>query len=362
MVLASLLEAVLVFDQHDRTVFVNQAAEALLGRSRRILWGLPYAEVFADAPWLVELIDRLDDTAGASLRMEGALDSHGQVVLAEVSTLRDRNGQSCGTVATLHDLARRQALAEHERSRSRVNDLDRLVAQLGHEINNPLAGIRGAAQRLGRRLADSPEMADYAQMIVRQADRMAALVEALMLLEAPRPTLAPLNVHQVLNEVVLLEEAAARSEGVSIIRQFDPSLPDVLGDRDQLEQVFMNLLKNAVAACSRSDRNGRITLVTRVEHGFRLSHGPRGAQYMAVEVRDNGPGLDDETRERMFSPLYSRSDGGHGMGLAIAQSVITAHGGLLRADNLPEGGAKLVVLLPIGTNEDIERSSRHGDG
>ena len=104
-----------------------------------------------------------------------------------------------------------------------------------------------------------------------------------------------------------------------------------------------------------------MTAITRVEHGFRLSAGPRGMQYMAVEICDTGPGLDEETRERMFSPLFSRAEGGHGMCLAIAQSIVTAHDGIVRADNRSGGGAKLVVLLPITSDDSQQRKNHHGN-
>ncbi len=356
MVLASLFEGVLVFGPDLRVRFVNQAAEALLGRSRLTLWGLAPAAVFERSTWIVDLVDRVSASENKSLRIEGPLTlaDHSSEVVAEASPLRDRFGNKQGTVLTLYEAGGIQEIRKHDEARNRLQELDRLVASLGHEINNPLSGIRGAAQLLGRKIRDKPELVEYSEMIVRQVDRMGDLVTALMALEAPATEHRPLNIHRLLNEIVLLERPEAAEHGITIAQHFDPSLPEVLGDADQLQQVFLNIVKNAVRACR--ERGSAISITTRMETGFYVEREDGRRHYISVEVTDDGPGMDEDTIRHMFEPLYSRHAGGHGMGLAIAQTLVAAHGGIIRADNRESGGARFGVKLPVARALDYEKT------
>ncbi|MFT5041800.1 MAG: two-component system nitrogen regulation sensor histidine kinase GlnL [Hyphomicrobiaceae bacterium] len=346
-VLGALSEGVIVIDLAGCVLWSNASAETLLKRSRHHLQGTTCDNAFADCPWLLELVDRVD-AHHAPLRAEGTLTQSGEeiAVIAHATTLSDSAGLHAGAVLTLHaaDLALR--LPGQDRERARLSELHRLVGQLGHEINNPLSGIRGAAQLLGRRLGQEHESAEYAGMIVRQVDRMAELVTSLMSLEAPPTTLTPCNIHRVISDVLLLLRAEAQSAGIVLIAEFDPSLPDVVGDPDRLAQLFLNLVKNGMTASLAND-NPRVVVRTLMEHAFHVSRGDRRVHYIRVEVRDNGDGLDADTQEHMFEPLYSRSTGGHGMGLAVARSIVSGHRGSIAADNIESGGACLRVQLEV---------------
>jgi two-component system nitrogen regulation sensor histidine kinase GlnL len=346
MVLASLLDGVLAFDADQKVVYVNAAAEALIGHSRRELIGRHHSSVFPDAGWLAELVGRAFASVDASLRDEGKLGRDRPTqVLAVASHLIDPSGAREGIVLALHDLGRRHWLESEEQSRARLEEVDRMVASVAHELNNPLSGIRGAAQLLSRKLRDNPELANYGDLIVRQSDRMADLIRGLMRLEAPPPAFEPVNIHRVLNEVILLERASAESLGVRVQTEFDPSLPEVHGHGDQLQQLFLNLMKNAIRACP--PKTGRVRVSTRMENSFYVETGTRRLRYIAVDVIDNGEGFDEETRRRLFMPFFSRSSGGHGLGLSIARNIAISHGGRIQADNAEEGGARFRVNLPV---------------
>lgn len=343
--LASLLEAVFAFTGAGALSYVNPAGEALAGRSRRVLIGHTAAEIFSHAPWIVEMLGRLD-SEHAALREEGVLDtaSGKSHLFAEAAAVHD--GTS-GSVLVLYDLDSRRSLGHQERTRQRAAELDRLAAQVAHEINNPLSGIRGAAQLLGRKVGDRRDLGEYTEMIVRQVDRISGLVEALMALEAPLARHERLNIHRVLNEVMLLERPAAAQRGIVIEAQFDPSLPETWGDPDRLQQLFLNILRNAVTMCPVP--GGIVRVSTRMEHSYYVEKESRRSYFFTVSIADNGPGLDEEAMAHMFSPLYSRREGGHGMGLAIAGAIAAAHNGRIRAENLPEGGAVFHVTLPVAT-------------
>ena len=346
MVLSSLLDGILAFSADEHVIYVNAAAEALLGHSRRELVGRHRASVFPEAPWLGELVGRAVASVDASLRDQGTLrrDRHTEV-LAVASNLIDRAGVRIGIVVALHDLGRRRWLESEEQSRARLEEVDRMVSSIGHELNNPLSGIRGAAQLLSRKLRDDPDLANYGSMIVRQSDRMAELIRGLMKLEAPPPAFEPVNIHRILTEVILLERAAADALGVRVVTEFDPSLPEVHGHGDQLQQLFLNIMKNAVRAAPKGD--GRVRVLTRMENSFYVETGSRRIRYIAVEIIDNGPGFDDATKRRLFTPFFSRSSGGHGLGLSIARNIAIAHGGRIQAENAEEGGARFRVNLPV---------------
>ncbi len=311
-------------------------------------------DIFETSPWITELVARLGTIEESSLRVEGVLNAanHDIEVIAEASKLHDRDGLNSGAVLTLHDVGQRYTLRSQEQERARLAELDSLVASLGHEINNPLSGVRGAAQLLSRKLEKSNDLAEYAQMIVRQADRVADLVSSLMALEAPKLTPVPTNIHRVLNEVILLEKPTADELGVAITHEFDPSLPELLADPDQLQQLFLNVLKNAIAACTEDVR--RVTVATRMIHSYYVEEEAQRHYFIAVEIRDTGSGLDDEVLARMFSPLFSRTKSGHGLGLAIAQSIAAAHRGTIEAENAPSGGALLRVTLPVTRKAEAE--------
>ena len=290
-----------------------------------------------------------------AVREEGELVTRaGRVaVLAEASVVREREASSTAGVLVLYDLTRRSVLQGEELQRRRVADLDRMAAQFAHEINNPLSGIRGAAQLLGRRLGDRRELVEYTDMIVRQVDRLGGLVEALMALEAPLLRKEPVNIHRILNELMLLERPAAEQRGIVFEPQFDPSLPDVSGDPARLEQLFLNILRNAVAHCP--DKFGRVRIATRMEHSFYVDRESGRVSYLTVSISDNGPGLDEEALEHLFSPMFSRRPGGHGMGMAIAGAIATAHDGRIRAANGPGGGAIFHVTLPLARTREATK-------
>ena len=353
MVLAGLLQAVFVISPDGQLTFVNQAAEALMGVSRASMLGAAAGELFAPAVWLRDLVTRTLANPESGLRADGSLELEkgATEVVALTSPLRDRRGEAAGVVLMIQDLGRRRRMRVTELAREHRGELDHLVASLAHELNNPLSGIKGAAQLVGRKFADIKEVTEYTSMIVRQADRMHDLIDALMQLEAPAARMRPVNIHRVLNEVMLLQQPQAKNRGVAVEHEFDPSLPEVLGDSSQLQQVFLNILKNAVEACSAGP--GVVRLTTRMETSFYVETDSRRLRYISVDIRDNGSGLDEEAVARLFSPFFSLSEGGHGLGLAIARNLVAGHNGSIECENNPGGGACFKVTLPVAENEEL---------
>lgn len=221
-----------------------------------------------------------------------------------------------------------------------------LALKLAHEIKNPLGGLRGAAQLLERRLAD-PALGEYTRIIVREADRLTELVEALL---GPHQEIRrePTNIHELLEHVAQLLRAAALGQR-KIMRDYDPSLPELRLDRDQILQVLLNLAKNA---CEAVNERGVIVFRSRVLRQFTL-HGMRYRLVACIEIEDNGPGIPLELLPRLFSPLMSHKPNGSGLGLSISQELVNRHDGLIECQSQP-GQTVFSVLLPM----DVDHESK----
>lgn len=210
---------------------------------------------------------------------------------------------------------------------------------LAHELRNPLAGLKGAAQLLGRRVAGDPEGGELVGLIDHEVGRLAALVDQLLAPAAPRAH-APLNIHAVLERVLRLAESEA-GWAVRLVRDYDPSLPELAGDADRLVQAAWNLVRNAIEAGA-----GTVTLRTRVEHGLRIGDAVHAAA-LRLEIVDDGRGVPDSLAESLFLPLVSGRAEGSGLGLALAQQVAREHAGSLAYRSRP-GHTVFTMLVPMG--------------
>jgi two-component system, NtrC family, nitrogen regulation sensor histidine kinase GlnL len=257
-------------------------------------------------------------------------------------TITPLEGQVTGThlLLELADTTQRQRITRENDLLARLDSSRLMIRQLAHEIKNPLGGLRGAAQLLERELREA-ELREYTQVIIGEADRLAALVDSMAgPSRAPQKTL--INVHEICEHVYHLLRAEARS-AVSVERDYDPSLPNAMLDRHQLIQALLNVARNALQALGDA---GRIVLRTRASSNVSIGTA-RHRLVASVQVEDNGPGVPEGLRTSIFYPLVTGRPNGTGLGLAVAQELVTRNGGLVEFESQP-GRTIFTLLLPLG--------------
>jgi two-component system nitrogen regulation sensor histidine kinase GlnL len=262
-----------------------------------------------------------------------------RVIDVTVTPIEDHGGARRLLLEMVDAVPRNRINRENE-LRARLEGSRMMTRQLAHEIKNPLGGLRGAAQLLERQLPDAA-LREYTGVIINEADRLTALVDS-MTGPTRVPHKTPLNVHEICEHVFRLLEAEAKP-GVGLERDYDPSVPDGCFDRNQLVQALLNLARNALQAV---DGRGRIVLRTRAVANAHI--GPvRHRLAVRIEVVDDGPGVPPEIRGSLFYPLVTGRANGTGLGLAVAQEIVTRNGGLIEFDSEP-GRTVFSVLLPLG--------------
>jgi two-component system nitrogen regulation sensor histidine kinase GlnL len=267
------------------------------------------------------------------------------VVDVAASPLFEQGGAASGAVVVLRDRTIQQSLQNWVAERERLDAFGEIAAGIAHEVRNPLGGIRGAAEILAARAGDA-RARDAAELIVREVDRIATLVDDLMIFKQGGDLLqAPLNIHRVLDDVLDLLSLDPLGAGVKLVREFDPSIPEILGDADRLVQVFLNLGRNALQAL---DGEGRLLIETRttLDHRLGTAAGPR-LPGVVVSLEDDGPGIPPELRAKVTTPFFTTRRGGTGLGLAVAGHWVARHGGTLRIADAPGGGTRVRVALPL---------------
>ena len=354
-VLAAFNDAVVVLDRDQRVVLFNPAAEELVGVPQRRALGEPCAELFHATPLIGEMVDRVIRLGQSESRTDEDLTRGRRQVPVRVSCapLWERDRVS-GAALVIHDLGYQRTLEDSARRHESLARLGTLVAGLAHEVRNPLAGIKGAAQLLQSHPKADPDLGEYTTVITREVNRLSALVEDLLTLGSPpKPRLAVVNVHRILQEVVAVVDPELDRAGLRLQFAFDPSLPDLQADDAQLSQVFLNLLRNAQEAIvgggeTLAPERNIITIGTRMETDFHiLRDSARSSSFLRVEIADQGCGIDAATAAQMFEPFFTTKARGTGLGLAISSKIVSEHGGIMRAAPNHPYGTVITVSLPV---------------
>lgn len=339
-----LATAVVAMDEDLVVRYANPAAESLFATGARTLAGQPFLSLFTER----EALERsLAEARSAHWDYSAQNVTHerpGREALPLSCTVTRIDATGLSLLAELRPIEQQLRQAREERLLSEQQSTRELIRNLAHEIRNPLGGLRGSAQLLERELerrapagTGPGELCEYTQVIIKEADRLQGLLDR-MLTPHRTPRIEPLGIHEVLERVRSLVQA--EFPRTRIVRDYDPSLPEVLGDREQLIQATLNIVRNAAQAGSEN-----IVLRTRAARQITIL---RQRHRLALELRviDDGPGVPDEIRDRIFSPLVSGRDGGSGLGLSLAQTYVQYHHGVVEYESRP-GRTQFRILLPL---------------
>lgn len=340
-ILDHLNEAILLFDRNLNLLYINTAGEVLLADSARHLVGLSAYELFksSDSALLINLLQCLTMEEPLVDR-ELSLDAMKQNITINLcATPLLKNMELSEILVELQQVDNHLRISKEEQILTQQNTARLLVRGLAHEIKNPLGGLRGAAQLLDLELND-PDLKEYTQIIIAESDRLQGLMDK-MLGPNKLPNKKTLNIHEVLGRVRQLVQAEA-SGSLSIKSDYDPSIPEIQGDKDQLIQAILNIVRNAVQAI---EGKGEILIRTRIHRQMTIGR-KRHKLTAQIDIIDNGPGINPDMMNQIFYPMITGRADGTGLGLSIAQSLINQHGGLIECHSEP-GNTVFTIFLPL---------------
>lgn len=346
-ILDSLLTAVIVLEEDLSIAHINASAEMLLSVSGEQLIGKPIQECFWETDGTPLLLKEAlkDDRNFTKRKARWSLHSHQDITVDYSVTPNQDMGNIILEVQPLDRLLR---ISREEAMLSSQETSRNLVRSMAHEIKNPLGGIRGAAQLLSRELQNE-DLDEYTRIIIDETDRLRNLVDRML---GPRtlPKTEPTNIHEVLEHVASIIKAET-GKTVSLRRDYDPSIPEISGDKELLIQAILNIVRNAVQALQENKNQSTppcVTVSTRVQRRYTIgrSHFPLVAR---IGILDNGPGIPASLIEDIFFPMITGRAEGTGLGLAIAQNLIGQHNGLIECESEP-GKTEFAIYLPLGND------------
>jgi two-component system nitrogen regulation sensor histidine kinase GlnL len=348
--LDALVTSVFLLDHDLQVSYLNAAAQTLLGLGSNQALGRRITDLTRGAETLLPLFERARLGGEAVVHRELAWPAPGSVdriLDCAVTEVTIGPGPSC-LLLEIEDITQHRRLTRENALLAQLGGSRLMVRQLAHEIKNPLGGVRGAAQLLERELLD-PALREYTRVIISEADRLTNLLDSMLGPGRP-PAKQLINLHELLERVYHLLRSEA-PDGVVVDRDYDPSLPALTVDPNHIIQAMLNLGRNAIQALSSSSEQARDgqppRLILRTRAASNVSVGAQRHRLVAsIQFEDNGPGVLPEIRDTIFYPLVSGRADGTGLGLGIAQDLVSRHGGLIEFDSAP-GRTIFVISLPM---------------
>ncbi len=339
-----LLATLVAVLRSDGTVlFANSALEDALGTSRRTIEGSQLADCFTEPQLLRTALEGAGSNEFAALRYDAWLKrlNHDPMPVHVIVAQTERPGEIIVELLPLEQQAKQD---REERLIDQAQANKELIRNLAHEIKNPLGGIRGAAQLLQLEIDSS--LTEYTQVIIHEADRLQTLVDRLLAPHRRPHVVGDVNIHEVCERVRSLI-LAEFPRGLAVVRDYDTSIPEFRGDREQLIQAVLNIAHNACQALNERIAAGDAQLIFRSRIARQVTFGKQRYRLaLELHVIDNGPGVPDSIKDRIFYPLVSGREGGSGLGLTLAQTFVQQHHGLIECDSLP-GRTDFKLLIPL---------------
>jgi two-component system nitrogen regulation sensor histidine kinase GlnL len=356
-ILTGIIDGFVVTDADGRVQIWNRAAEEMTGIARPDAVGKSIYSVLSENPAVVNQLEKTVSSGRSYSDYEAEISvKHGpqRPVGLVTSMMTDDEGRPTGLILTIRDQAGVRDLKDRMRRSDRLATLGMIAAGIAHEVKNPLVGIRGAAQLMKSELRSLREpgpgagksLTEYLDVILKEADRLNNVLEGILDFTRIKPReMKASNIHSILDRVLLLNEESARQRVVILTRLYDPSLPDVYGSEDQLIQVFLNIIKNAIEVMP---GGGKLKIMTRMSDLFTTVQADgRKLQLMVVKVSDTGPGIKPEHLQDIFTPFFTTKDRGVGLGLALSYQIVQEHLGTIRVESQENEGTTFSVYLPL---------------
>jgi len=351
-VLGAMGAAVLALDADNVIRYANGGAEQMFSCGAAYLCGRPATDFLPPDSTILSLVEQArNESISVSehgIPVDTPRTGH-RIVTVQVSPIAEMPGS---VVLSLHEQSIALKIGAQFTSRNAARSVTAMAQILAHEVKNPLSGIRGAAQLLEQNASEDDRM--LTQLICDEADRIVALVDRMEAFsDKPNVIREAVNIHRVLEHVRRIADAGF-ARNIRLVEQYDPSLPPVLGDRDQLIQVFLNLVKNAAEAVPAE--GGEIILSTGYQHGIRLAApGSETRRHLplVVSIQDNGPGIPEDLHANLFDAFVTTKTTGTGLGLALVAKIIGDHGGVIEFDSQPRRTV-FRVMLPLVEEGDVK--------
>lgn len=340
-----MVNALIATDETLAIQYMNQAAEHLIGVSFSRVKGIPIQTLISN-PDLERHINHVVKTQQCHVTREGKLSVKGQkpINIDCVITALIEKEQFSGTLFELTHVDRQLRIARESRLINNQETNQSVLRGIAHEIKNPLSGIRGTAQLL-QLDHDDPSIHEYSDIIISETDRLNKLVDNMLGFNHP-PDKKSVNIHEALEHARQVAEANLSNQ-IIIKTNYDPSIPEIWADKDQLIQVLMNLINNAIHSIQSSQRSlGIIQLKTRIQRNITIHH-QNHSLVLCTQVIDNGAGVPNDLKEKIFFPMITGRAEGTGLGLSISQSLINKHHGLIEFTSKPKL-TEFSILIPIG--------------
>jgi two-component system, NtrC family, nitrogen regulation sensor histidine kinase GlnL len=335
---------VAVINPQARVQFANSALEDALGISRSAIKSTDFADSFTEPHLLRNALEGIADNKFAVLRYDAWLKRLNRDLLPLHVTVTQTE-QPGDVIVEMLPLEQQSRQEREDRLVEQATANKELIRNLAHEIKNPLGGIRGAAQLLEMEI-DSRDLREYTQVIIHEADRLQILVDRLLAPHRRPHLVGDVNIHEVCERVRSLI-LAEFPKGLSLLRDYDISIPEFRGDREQLIQTLLNIARNACQALSEriAASDAKLTFRTRVVRQVTFGK-QRYRLALELHVIDNGPGVPDSIKDRIFFPLVSGREGGSGLGLTLAQTFVQQHHGLIECESEP-GCTVFKISIPL---------------
>ncbi len=335
---------VAVVQSDGRVLFANAALEDAIGTSRRTIEGSPFPEAFTEPHILSNALEGAGSNEFAALRYDAWLKrlNHDPIPVHVIVAQTEKPGEIVIELLPLEQQAKQD---REERLIDQAQANKELIRNLAHEIKNPLGGIRGAAQLLQMEI-ESRDLIEYTQVIIHEADRLQTLVDRLLAPHRRPHVVGDVNIHEVCERVRSLI-LAEFPRGLRVVRDYDTSIPEFRGDREQLIQAVLNIAHNAAQALAERIGEGDAQIAFRSRIARQVTFGKQRYRLaLELHVVDNGPGVPDSIKDRIFYPLVSGREGGSGLGLTLAQTFVQQHHGLIECDSVA-GQTDFKILIPL---------------